>query len=61
MKEEKEIKTYHFTGYATVSVETSVKAESEEDARNLIECGECEWVCEGIDGDVDDIEFCCDE
>ncbi len=48
---------YTFTGYATVSVTTTVEASSEKEAMSMIERGDCEWKCEEVDGDVEDLEL----
>ena len=54
---EPELKTYEFTGIATVSVTSYVEAESEEQARSMIDTGDALWECDFVDGDVDDIEL----
>jgi hypothetical protein len=48
---------YVFTGTATVSVECFVDADSEREARALLDKGECEWKCDEVDGDVSEVEL----
>lgn len=50
-------KTYEFVGIATVSVRTRVEATSEKKARAMLESGDCEWICDEVDGDVSEIEL----
>ena len=40
-----------------MSVVCYVNAHSEEEARALVDCGDCCWECECVDGDVDNIEL----
>lgn len=50
-------KTYQFAGTATVSVSCKVKATSEREARAMIKKGDCEWVCDEVDGAVTKLEL----
>ncbi len=50
-------KTYEFAGIATVSVRTRIEATSEKKARAMLESGDCEWICDEVDGDVTQIEL----
>lgn len=52
-----DLKNYRFTGTATVSIYSYVEAESEDEARHMIENGDCEWICDEVDGDVSEIEL----
>lgn len=52
------MKTFVFTGVATVSVETEIEADNEEQARQKAESGDCVWQCDYVDGDVSEIEVC---
>jgi hypothetical protein len=48
---------YEFGGTATVSVTCYVEAESEEQARAMVESGDCIWECDTVDGDVFEVEY----
>lgn len=50
-------KVYQFGGTATVSVSCKVEATSESQARSMLKRGDCEWVCDEVDGDVGEIEL----
>lgn len=57
-KPKRELGQFAFTGTATVSVTCYIEAESEEEARAMVENGKCTWECEEVDGDVTDVELC---
>jgi hypothetical protein len=51
------VKIYRFYGIATVSVTTEVEADSEETAKAMVDEGDCLWICDDVDGDVDDVQL----
>lgn len=51
------MKTYEFSGIATVSVRCRVEARSEREAWKMLSDGDCEWVCDEVDGDVSEVEL----
>jgi hypothetical protein len=55
-KAKSQLGQFEFTGVATVSVTCYVEAESAEQARAMVDAGDCEWGCDMVDGDVSDIE-----
>ncbi len=57
MSTPKPLKVYVFGGTATVSVTTRVEATSPREARAMLTSGDCEWVCDQVDGDVEGVEL----
>lgn len=55
------MKTYEFSGEATVSVTCRVEAASEAKAREMLAAGDCEWVCDEVDGEVSRVELTSEE
>lgn len=51
-------KQYEFYGTATVSVQCFIEADSEEQAWEMLNSGDCAWECDEVDGDVQNIELC---
>lgn len=51
------MKTYHFEGVATVSVHTKVEATTKKEALKMVRDGDCLWVCDDVDGDVEKLKL----